>query len=140
MTQPFQGWLRSPCPQDQAQCPLRRAVDFDDAKLKTIGWGGRKEPTPLAAPGRARDSMSGEQGEGTIQLSWKKPTDGGKVAAYEIRCRERTGHMGWKTVGTAMDTKVTLTGQERNKELEYVVVAMNKAGGGPVSNVVMAVL
>ena len=48
--------------------------------------------------------------------------------------------MGWKTVGTAMDTKVTLTGQERNKELEYVVVAMNKAGGGPVSNVVMAVL
>nr|VFK65472.1 MAG: Fibronectin type III domain-containing protein [Candidatus Kentron sp. UNK]VFK72418.1 MAG: Fibronectin type III domain-containing protein [Candidatus Kentron sp. UNK] len=116
------------------------AVDYDDGKLKTIGWGGRKKPTPLAKPGRASDLVSGEQGEGTIALSWKKPADGGKVAAYEIRYRERSGDEGWKTVGTAISTETMLTGQQRGKELEYVVVAINKAGEGAVSNVVMAVL
>nr|VFJ71475.1 MAG: hypothetical protein BECKFM1743C_GA0114222_105995 [Candidatus Kentron sp. FM]VFJ71660.1 MAG: hypothetical protein BECKFM1743A_GA0114220_105995 [Candidatus Kentron sp. FM]VFK19626.1 MAG: hypothetical protein BECKFM1743B_GA0114221_106335 [Candidatus Kentron sp. FM] len=45
-----------------------------------------------------------------------------------------------KTVGAAMDTKITLTEQERGKELAYVVVAMNKVGEGVVSNTVMAVL
>nr|VFJ60846.1 MAG: hypothetical protein BECKDK2373C_GA0170839_10855 [Candidatus Kentron sp. DK] len=33
-----------------------------------------------------------------------------------------------------------LTDQERGKELEYVVLARNKAGDGPVSNIVVAVL
>jgi len=28
-----------------------QAMNFSDDKLKAIGWGGRKEPTPLAAPG-----------------------------------------------------------------------------------------
>nr|VFK00866.1 MAG: hypothetical protein BECKH772B_GA0070898_102092 [Candidatus Kentron sp. H]VFK01401.1 MAG: hypothetical protein BECKH772A_GA0070896_102261 [Candidatus Kentron sp. H]VFK04787.1 MAG: hypothetical protein BECKH772C_GA0070978_102072 [Candidatus Kentron sp. H] len=87
-------------------------VDFDDAKLKAIGWGGRKERTPLAAPGQAPTLVSVEQGDDWIRLAWKKPRDGGKPATYEIRRRE------W----------------------EYGVVAMNKAGEGPISNTVMAVL
>jgi len=29
-------------------------VDFDDDKLKLIGWAGKKNPTPLAIPGQAR--------------------------------------------------------------------------------------
>lgn len=29
-------------------------VDFDDDKLKLIGWAGRKAKTPLVPPGQAR--------------------------------------------------------------------------------------
>nr|VFJ66378.1 MAG: hypothetical protein BECKDK2373B_GA0170837_11676 [Candidatus Kentron sp. DK] len=73
-----------------------QAVDFDDVKLKTIGWSGRKDPTPLDAPGRAQDLVSGEQGEGSIELLWKKPISGGKVSAYEIRRRnEENRAEGW---------------------------------------------
>nr|VFJ67013.1 MAG: Fibronectin type III domain-containing protein [Candidatus Kentron sp. DK] len=118
-----------------------QAVDFDDVKLKTIGWGGRKDPTPLDAPDRAQDLVSGEQGEGSIELLWKKPISGGKVSAYEIRRRnEENRAEGWDVVKTSMNTEITLTGQPRGVQLEYVVVAMNKAGDGPPSNPVMAVL
>nr|VFK05871.1 MAG: hypothetical protein BECKLPF1236B_GA0070989_100139 [Candidatus Kentron sp. LPFa] len=65
-----------------------QAVNYDDTKLKTIGWGGRKEPTPLAKPGQAFRLVATEQGADWIELRWEKPIDGGKVAAYEIRCRD----------------------------------------------------
>nr|VFJ94662.1 MAG: Fibronectin type III domain-containing protein [Candidatus Kentron sp. H]VFJ94910.1 MAG: Fibronectin type III domain-containing protein [Candidatus Kentron sp. H]VFK01801.1 MAG: Fibronectin type III domain-containing protein [Candidatus Kentron sp. H] len=116
------------------------AVGFEDAKLKAIGWGGRRERIPLAPPGQALNLVSVEQGDDWITLSWKKPRDGGKTASYEVRCRERTGDADYLTRATTTDTKITLPNQERGKELEYVVVAVNKAGKGPVSNGVMAVL
>nr|VFJ87831.1 MAG: Fibronectin type III domain-containing protein [Candidatus Kentron sp. LFY]VFJ98139.1 MAG: Fibronectin type III domain-containing protein [Candidatus Kentron sp. LFY] len=116
------------------------AVDFDDARLKTIGWGGRKGKTSLAPPGRVVDLADAGQGEGWIELRWEKPADGGKVAAYKILCRERSGNGEWKSEDTAISTEIRLAGQPRGKELEYCVVAINKAGEGPGSNVVMAVL
>lgn len=39
------------------------AVNDDDAKLRTIGWGRRKPATPLATPGQARNLAVREQGE-----------------------------------------------------------------------------
>nr|VFJ98979.1 MAG: hypothetical protein BECKH772A_GA0070896_101511 [Candidatus Kentron sp. H]VFJ99210.1 MAG: hypothetical protein BECKH772B_GA0070898_101531 [Candidatus Kentron sp. H]VFK03862.1 MAG: hypothetical protein BECKH772C_GA0070978_101481 [Candidatus Kentron sp. H] len=36
----------------------------------------------------------------------------------------------WNNEGTALATETTLTGQPQDKELEYGVVAMNKAGEG----------
>nr|VFK09838.1 MAG: hypothetical protein BECKLPF1236A_GA0070988_100284 [Candidatus Kentron sp. LPFa]VFK25679.1 MAG: hypothetical protein BECKLPF1236C_GA0070990_100245 [Candidatus Kentron sp. LPFa] len=117
------------------------AVNFDDLKLKLIGWGGRKEKTPLAAPGRALNLIAPEEGEGWIKLHWNKPIDGGKPAAYNIVCRERTAEGGsWSAAGTAFSTEITLTNQPRGKPLEFGVVAANKAGEGPVSNTVTAVL
>nr|VFK48571.1 MAG: hypothetical protein BECKTC1821D_GA0114238_10627 [Candidatus Kentron sp. TC]VFK61918.1 MAG: hypothetical protein BECKTC1821F_GA0114240_10657 [Candidatus Kentron sp. TC] len=116
-------------------------VNFDDLKLKLIGWGGRRERTPLAPPGRALDLAALEEGEGWIKLRWAKPVDGGKVAAYNVLCRERAAEgEKWINAGTVFATETTLTDQTRGKELEYGVVAMNKAGEGPVSNTVMAVL
>jgi len=132
---------------DNIKANLRYAettVDFDDDKLKIIGWGGRREKTPMTAPGRPLNLISTEQGEGRIKLQWKKPSDGGKVAAYEILCRERApgtdGNGEWDNEGTSISTQHTLTGQPRGKELEYGVVAMNKVGEGPMSNIVTAVL
>nr|VFJ68663.1 MAG: Fibronectin type III domain-containing protein [Candidatus Kentron sp. FM]VFJ73040.1 MAG: Fibronectin type III domain-containing protein [Candidatus Kentron sp. FM]VFK20240.1 MAG: Fibronectin type III domain-containing protein [Candidatus Kentron sp. FM] len=128
---------------DQIKMNLRYAemiTGFDDAKLKAIGWGGRRERTPLAAPGQASNLVSVEQGDDWITLSWKKPKDGGKPSSYEIRRREWGGDADWDTVGTSTSLEVTLTDQERGKELEYGVVSLNRAGEGAISNTVMAVL
>nr|VFJ43429.1 MAG: hypothetical protein BECKFM1743A_GA0114220_1000817 [Candidatus Kentron sp. FM]VFJ43869.1 MAG: hypothetical protein BECKFM1743C_GA0114222_1000419 [Candidatus Kentron sp. FM]VFK05757.1 MAG: hypothetical protein BECKFM1743B_GA0114221_1000412 [Candidatus Kentron sp. FM] len=117
-----------------------RVVRFDDAKLKAIGWGGPKEPTPLAAPGRTRDLRIREQETGRISLVWKKPADGGKVAAYKVVFRKRATESGWNNAGMAISTELTLTGQPQGEELEYGVAAMNKAGEGEMSNTVIAAL
>nr|VFJ68443.1 MAG: hypothetical protein BECKFW1821B_GA0114236_11445 [Candidatus Kentron sp. FW] len=62
------------------------------------------------------------------------------AGAYKVLAREKIPGNEWKSQDTAMSTEITLTGQPRGKELEYCVVAMNKAGEGPESNPVMAVL
>jgi len=129
---------------DDIKTNLRYAentVRFDDLKLKLIGWGGKKEKTPLTAPGRALDLKITEEGEGRIALQWGKPIHGGKPAVYNVVFRERTAEGGdWLPAGSAFATEISLTGQPRGKPLEYGVVAANKAGEGPVSNTVTAVL
>jgi len=114
-------------------------VDFDDEKLKLIGWGGRKVKTSLEPPVQARSVEAPRQGEGWIFLDWKAPTDGGRVAAYKVQRRECPSGP-WTDVGLAMETETTLHNQERGKEWEYRVIAVNKAGQGQPSNTVMAVL
>ncbi len=39
------------------------AVDLDDLKPKTIGWGGCRERVPLASPGRTPNLVVVEEGE-----------------------------------------------------------------------------
>lgn len=56
-------------------------VDFDDDQLKLLGWAGRRARTPLDPPGQPRTLEAPGQGEGWVFLDWKKPTDGGTVAA-----------------------------------------------------------
>ena len=57
-------------------------VNFDDAKLKLIGWAGRKTATALTAPGQSRLLESPKQGEGWVFLDWKAPDAGAR--AYEM--------------------------------------------------------
>jgi len=127
---------------DNMRADLRYAentVDFDDDKLKLIGWGGRKAKTSLEAPGQARTLEAPRQGEGWIFLDWKAPSDGGKVAAYKIKRRQRPSGP-WTDAGMAIESEITLSDQQRGEELEYRVIAVNKAGEGEPSNTVMAVL
>jgi hypothetical protein len=46
----------------------------------------------------------------------------------------------WQDVATAIETEATLVEQPKGAELEYRIIAINKAGEGPPSNTVMAVL
>jgi len=114
-------------------------VDFDDEKLKLIGWAGRKTATALAIPGQARLLEAPKQGEGWVFLDWKAPTDGGNPSAYKVMRRERPAGL-WEDVATAVITEATLVEQPRGKELEYRIVAVNKTGDGPPSNTAMVVL
>ncbi len=114
-------------------------VDYDDKQLKKIGWGGRASKTSLEAPGQTRSLEAPREGEGWVFLDWKEPVDGGAVAAYKIQRRLRPDGP-WSDAGMAIESEITLTNQERGKEWEYRVLAVNKAGEGEPSNTVMAVL
>ena len=114
-------------------------VDFDDDKLKLIDWAGRKERTPLAPPGQARLLETPKQGEGWVFLDWKKPSDGGTPAAYKVMRHERPAGP-WQEVANAVISEATLVEQPRGKELEYRIIAVNKAGDGESSNTAMVVL
>lgn len=115
------------------------AVNFDDAKLTALGWGGKAEATALAAPGQPRSLEVPNQGEGWIFLDWKKPADGGAVSAYKIERRERPSGE-WNLVNMAIESEATLNNQERGKDWEYRIIATNKAGESIPSNTVAAVL
>ena len=115
------------------------AVNYDDAKLTALGWGGRAAGTALEVPGQARSLEAPSQGEGWVFLDWKKPADGGTVAAYKIERRERpTGD--WVLANMAIESEATLNNQERGKDWEYRVIATNKAGESIPSNTVAVVL
>ena len=112
---------------------------FNDDKLKLIGWAGKKAKTPLAVPGQARLLEAPKQGAGWLFLDWKAPADGGKPKAYKVQRRNRSAGA-WKTVATAILSEITLVDQPEKTELEYRVVALNKAGEGEPSSTVMVVL
>ena len=114
-------------------------VDFDDDKLKLIGWAGKKTKTPLAPPGQIRLLEAPKQGAGWVFLDWKAPLDGGKAKTYKIQRRLRSGGS-WKDVATAILTEATLVEQPQKQELEYRIIAVNKAGEGSPSNTVEVVL
>jgi len=114
-------------------------VNFDDDKLKLIGWSGNQTPTALAPPGEVRQLEAPKQGDGWVFLDWKAPADGGKVSAYKIQRRQRP-EGAWQDVATAIETESTLVEQPKGAELEYRVIAINKSGEGSPSNTVMAVL
>jgi hypothetical protein len=115
------------------------AVSGNDAKLAALGWGGRAAPTPLQAPGQPRSLEAAQEGPGWLTLDWKKSPDGGKAAFYRVERRKAAGGE-WAMVGTALETEITLHSQERGKEWEYRVIAVNKAGESGPSNTVTAVL
>lgn len=114
-------------------------VDFDDDKLKLIGWAGRKAATALQPPGQARLLEAPKQGDGWVFLDWKAPLDGGAPSAYKVMRRERPAGP-WEEVATAVISEATLVEQPRGKELEYRIVGVNKAGDGEPSNTAMVVL
>ncbi|MBI9018379.1 MAG: fibronectin type III domain-containing protein [Phycisphaerae bacterium] len=111
----------------------------DSDKLKLIGWNSRKSRTALTQPGQSRLLEAPRQGDGWVFLDWKAPSDGGKPSAYKVMRRERPEGT-WADVATAIDSEATLVEQPKGKELEYRIVAVNKAGEGEASNTQMVVL
>ena len=89
--------------------------------------------------GQARTLEVQNQGEGWVFLDWNSPSDGGKVASYKTERRERPAG-DWMIIPLAMESEATLNNQDRGKDWEYRVNAVNKAGEGVPSNTVAAVV
>jgi Fibronectin type III domain len=114
-------------------------VKGDDGKLQLIGWGRRRTPSPTDLPGQVRTLELIHEGENWVELDWKQPSGGGMVTAYKIHRRKRDGGS-WMDAGMAVETEALLAHQESGIECEYRVLAVNKLGEGPPSNIVRAVL
>jgi len=111
----------------------------DDLKLKTLGWGARKEPEPTSVPGQARRLVVYPQGEGWLELQWMANVEGGKATTYIVQRRLKS-EVYWIEIASTYERKITLHSQPRGVELEYSVIATNKVGRGPISNTVLVVL
>lgn len=117
------------------------AVHRDDAKLKLLGWGAtaaRTHPSALL-PGAPTALEAPRQGPDWILLDWNAPADGGPVQAYRIQRRLCPDGV-WTDIGTALESVAKLTAQERGREWEYRIIAVNKAGESAPSNTVTVVL
>ena len=128
--------------QEKMKSNLRYAentVHFDDVKLKLIGWGAKRASVSLAAPGQVQELTVPMQGDGSVVLAWTAPVDGGKPTAYRVMRRPRT-EGAWEDVATAVITEAMLTNQPKGIELEYCIIAINKAGQGQAGNTAMVVL
>ena len=112
---------------------------YDEGKLKLLGWSARRTRTQLEQPGQVLTLEVKKEGPGWVFLDWKPPFEGGVVAAYRIQHRQRADGS-WQDVGMSVETEMVMGNQERGTELEYRVIAVNKAGEGESSNVVSAVL
>ena len=130
--------------EDMSKSVIRYAENHtrsDDGKLQLLGWAARRSRTLTVAepPGQVRTLEVIREGKDWVFPDWKEPAEGGDVAAYRVQRRTREGG-DWLDVGMAVETEVTLNGQQPGVEYEYRVIAVNKAGEGPASNIARAVL
>jgi hypothetical protein len=107
-------------------------------QLIQLGWAARRPRTPLKPPGEVRNIKIRDEGDTWVFLSWEAPGEGGEVAVYQIQRREPRGK--WEDVATSIDRVELLRDQPRGVELDFRVLAMNRAGVGGPSATVKAVL
>jgi hypothetical protein len=111
----------------------------DPEKLQALGWDARRDATSPQPPGQVLALEVKREGPGWLYLDWKKPSDGGLVAAYHVQL-QKDGTGEWADISTCFDTLAVLTSQQRGVDLTYRVVAVNRYGEGLPSNTVTATL
>ncbi len=115
------------------------AARDDDAKLRNIGWSGRRDPVKMLPPGPPCTLEVKRQGRGWVYVDWKSPSDGGRVSAYRVLSRT-SGETEWKELVLCFESMAVLTDQPQGVDLEFQVVAINKAGESPSGNLVTVAL
>jgi len=115
------------------------AANSEEGKLNLLGWGPRSSSKRLEPPARPRDLEVARSGKGWVFLDWKPPLLGGGVAAYKVQVA-RPEEGAWKDVGMSIETEILVNDQERSVDLQFHVIAVNRAGEGGPSNIVRVVL
>ena len=111
------------------------AVGQDEGKLKNIGWSGRRDPAELLPPGAPRTLEIKREGKGWVYLDWKTPAEGGTVSAYRVLTRT-SGDTEWNEIVLSFESMTVLTDQPQGVDIEFQVIAINKAGASIPSNLV----
>jgi hypothetical protein len=111
----------------------------DESKLRTIGWSGKRDPVELQPPGAPRTLEVKREGRGWVYLDWKSPAEGGTVSAYRVLSRT-SGETEWKEIVLCFESVTALTEQLQGVDLEFQVIAINKAGESLPSNLIMVAL
>jgi hypothetical protein len=114
------------------------AVKHRPEKLSQLGWARRRSRSPLEAPGEVRNIKLVGEGDSWVVLRWEAPSDGGKPAFYKIH--RRSDEDQWDEVGTSTTTEQLMRKQPRGVDLNFRVTPVNKAGEGPPSATITAVL
>ncbi len=115
------------------------AARHDEGKLKHIGWSGRREANNAVEPGAPRTLEVKREGRGWVYLDWKTPADGGSVSAYRVNTRT-VGETEWKEAVLCFESMTVLTDQPLGVEIDYHVIAINKAGESLPSNLITVAL
>ena len=112
----------------------------DPEKLSMIGWGAKRDPQPIDAPGQPTNLAVIAQSEDTVFLNWRKAARkaGGPVRTYIIE--RRTPPQDWQLARTSLNAEVKLKNQPTGCKLEYRVKAINASGESMPSNTVGVVL
>jgi len=113
-------------------------VDFQDDKLKLLGWSAPRASRRTQPPGQPLSLKIVLQTEESITLSWSPPSEGGKPAMYKILRRQ--GDSDWQEAGSSLTTRCTLSNQPRSVDLEYRIVSVNHRGESPPTNTVRVTL
>lgn len=106
----------------------------DAGILALVGWGNPSGRTPLQPPNECRALEIIGQGDGWVQVDWKEPIGGGKVASYIVE-RSEDG-VNFTEAKTETASESILLNQPKGVKLIYQVRAINKAGKGLPSNTV----
>jgi hypothetical protein len=111
-------------------------VTNNPEKLKLIGWGPKSSSQPAQIPGQPIELAIVDKQNGTVNLIWKKPTDGGTIYNYiiERRCQDANQSGNWTIAAISYDCQANLPNQPKGVQLEYRVRASNLAGQSLPSN------
>jgi len=111
----------------------------DERKLKLVGWSAKRDPANVEPPGAPRTLEVKREGRGWVYLDWKTPAEGGVVSAYRVVTRP-AGATEWKEAVLCFESMTVLTDQPHGVEIEFQVIAINKAGDSLPSNLITVVL
>ena len=114
------------------------AAGKDTEKLTGLGWSPRREATPLQPPGEVREIELADEGSTWVVIRWKAPATGGAVAAYRVERKQDAGE--WQDAAISMNTEARFNDLPPGVELNFRVLAMNRAGMGQPSATITVVL
>jgi hypothetical protein len=113
-------------------------------KLTELGWGPRKAPSPMEAPGQPNELEAIKEGPAVLTLSWMKAKYGGSPTSYKIERSDMPQGGGvpgpWMLLATSYDVNITLQNQPRAVEMQYRVSASNPVGDSMPSSIATVVL
>ncbi|OHB44428.1 MAG: hypothetical protein A2Y13_08495 [Planctomycetes bacterium GWC2_45_44] len=110
-------------------------VNFDDNKLKMLGWSGHKKHSHTQAPAQPTGLKAELKDDGRIELKWKKPLGQNTVSLYRLYRRILPDEK-WEDFANCFNEYLLLKEQSRNCEMEFYVSAANKAGQSTPSNTI----